>query len=118
MASTTLVAVTVIWVASFTVGATKLPSPAMEPADASHVTAELAVPRTIALNCSCAPGLRVVLVGEIATWICAVEEEAFWPELPELMEPQPNVAVKKAQMRARIANVGNAEAGVFRTLEQ
>lgn len=63
----TLVAVTVIWIPWFAAGAVKTPSLVIDPADADQVTAELLVPCTVALNCCCAAGVSVAVLGETAT---------------------------------------------------
>jgi hypothetical protein len=60
-------AMIVIWVPSLTTGATKVPSLEIDPADAAQVTAVLLVPCTVAVKCSCIPGLRTALRGETAT---------------------------------------------------
>jgi hypothetical protein len=64
------VAVIVIWVPLLAEGAVKIPSLEIEPADDDQDTEVLLVPLTVAVNCCCAPGDRVRLAGEIATWTC------------------------------------------------
>lgn len=65
----TLVAVMVIWVPTLAAGAVKMPSLAIDPADADQVTAELLVPCTVAVNRSCEAGLNAAVRGETAIWI-------------------------------------------------
>jgi len=57
----------VIWVPLLAIGATKVPSLKIDPADAAQVTAELLLPCTVAVNRCCAPGLSMALRGETAT---------------------------------------------------
>jgi hypothetical protein len=59
--------VIVTWIPSPVAGAVKTPSLVIDPADADHVTAELLVPCTVALNCCCVAGLSVAVLGETAT---------------------------------------------------
>jgi hypothetical protein len=67
----TLVAVMVICPGTTVAGAVNVPSLAMEPAEAFHVTAELLVPCTVAVNLICPAGVNVVARGETVTRISA-----------------------------------------------
>jgi len=48
-------------------GDVKVPSEEIDPAEAHQLTAELLVPRTVAVNCCRVPGVSVAEVGETVT---------------------------------------------------
>jgi hypothetical protein len=92
----------VIWVWFLEAGAVKTPLEEIEPTDADHVTAELLVPRKVAVNRCCALGARVAVLGTITTWTCSVAGAlgVLWDKLVEL---QPTAMVNTSQASISIA---------------
>jgi hypothetical protein len=91
----------VIWVWLLEAGAVKTPLEEIEPTDADHVTAELLVPRKVAVNRCCALGARVAVLGATTTWICSAGGAlgALWDKLVEL---QPIAMVNTSQASTSI----------------